>query len=94
MSAQLQRMFNLAHQVAFEPYVKCFQYKVLIFIVYTNIKLHKIGYSTDDKCIFCKLYHLLFSCPHSWTFWNSFETFWVSSTKQDLHLSLQDVAGI
>lgn len=30
-SAQLQRMFNLAHQVAFELDVKCFQYKVLIF---------------------------------------------------------------
>ena len=78
-SAQRQQMFNLPHQVALEPYVKGFQYKVLNFILYTNTKLHKIGYSTDDHCTFCKLgretlYHLLFSCPYSRTFWNSFET--------------------
>ena len=78
-SAQLQQIFNLPHQVALEPYVKAFQYKVQNFILYTNTKLHKIGYSTDDKCTFCKLeretlHHLLFSCPHSRTFWNSFET--------------------
>ena len=64
-SDQLQQMFNLPHQVALEPYVKGFQYKVLNFIVYTNSKLHKIGYSTDHKCTFRKLegetlYHLLF----------------------------------
>ena len=95
-SAQLQQMFNLPHQVALEPYVKGFQYKVLNFILYTNTKLHKIGYSTDDKCTFCKLeretlYHLLFSCPHCQTFWNSFETLWFSSTEENLHLSLQNV---
>ena len=61
-------MFNLPHQVALEPYVKGFQYKVVNIILYTNSKLHKIGYSTDDKCPFCKfegetLYHLLFSYP-------------------------------
>ena len=54
-SAQLQQIFNLPHQVALEPYVKAFQYKVLNFILYTNTKLHKIGYITDDKCTFCKL---------------------------------------
>ena len=53
-SDQLQQMFNLPHQVALEPYVKGFQYKVLNFILYTNSKLYKIGYSTDDKCTFCK----------------------------------------
>ena len=89
-------MFNLPHQVALELYVKGFQYKVLNFILYTNSKLHKIGYSTDDKCTFCKLeretlYHLLFSCRHSRTFWNSFETLWFSTTTENLHLSLQDV---
>ena len=67
-SAQLKQIFNLPHQVALEPYVKAFQYKVLNFILYTNTKLNKIGYSTDDKCTFCKLeretlHHLLFSCP-------------------------------
>ena len=97
-SAQLKKVFNLPHQVALEPYVKGFQYKVLNFIPYTNTKLHKIGYSTYDKCTFCKLERetlsiiiLLFSCPHSRTFWKSFETLWFSSTKENLHLLLQDV---
>ena len=55
MSDQLQQMVNLPHQVALEPYVNGFQYKILNFILCTSSKLHKIGYSTDDKCTFCKL---------------------------------------
>ena len=62
MARKLQNEFNftsaqreLPHQVALEPYVKGFQKKVLNFIPYTNTKLHKIGYSTYDKCTLCKL---------------------------------------
>ena len=54
-SDQLHQMFNLPHQLALEPYVKGFQYKVLNFILHTNSKLHKIGYSTDDKCTFLQI---------------------------------------
>ena len=95
-TSQVEQVFNLPHKVALETYVKAFQYKVLNSILYTNTKLQKIGYSTDDKCTFCKsepetLYHLLYNCPHSQTFWANFELFWYSSIKEKIHLTLQDV---
>jgi len=40
-------------ELAYEPYVKAFQYKILNSILYTNKKLLKIGYSEHDKCTFC-----------------------------------------
>ena len=49
-----QKVFLLPHIVCFESYVKAFQYKVLNSILYTNVKLFKIGYIADDKCTFCK----------------------------------------
>ena len=45
---QLRKVFLLPHIVCSEAYVKAFQCKVLNFILYTNTKLHKIGYTTDD----------------------------------------------
>ena len=62
---QLKKVFLLPHEVAFEPYLKAFQYKVLNSILFTNKKLRKIGYIQDDKCSLCKtdlesLYHIFF----------------------------------
>ena len=59
---QLRQIFSLPHSVVLESYVKGFQFKVLNSILYTNSKLHKIGFKTDDPCSFCKaepetLYH-------------------------------------
>jgi len=80
---ELRKVFLLPHIVCSEAYVKAFQYKVLNFILYTNTKLHKIGYITDDKCPFCKsepetLLHLLFNCLYSKLFWKDFEFFFYS----------------
>ena len=50
---ELKQAFSLPHSIAFEPYVKAFQYKVLNSILYTNYKLHKIGYVEDNTCSFC-----------------------------------------
>ena len=52
---QLKEVFILPHNLAFEPYVKAFQYKILNSILYTNSKLYKIGYTAVDKCSFCEL---------------------------------------
>ena len=41
-------------EVAFGPYLKAFQYKVLNLILFTNKKSWKIGYTQDDKCSLCK----------------------------------------
>ena len=51
---QLRKVFLLLHIVCSGAYVKAFQYKVRNYILYTNTKLHKIGYIIDDKCSFCK----------------------------------------
>ena len=92
----LQKVFILPHNVALEPYVKAFQYKILNSILYTNTKLYKIGFSICNECTFCQsdletLHHLLYSCPHSKTFWNEFEQYWFSITKERICLTKEDI---
>ena len=92
----LQKVFMLPHKVALEPYVKAFQYKILNSILYTNTKLYKIGFSLCNKCTFCQsdlktLHHLLYSCPPSKTFWNEFEQYWFSITKERICLTKKDI---
>ena len=65
-------------------------------IRYTNAKFHKFGFSESNKCTFCQsdlesLYHLLYICPLLRTFWADFKIFWSSISKEEIHLSLQDV---
>ena len=93
---QLKQVFILPHSVAFEPYVKAFQYKILTSILFTNVKLHKIGFKESNLCSFCEtvpetLHHLLFLCRHSRLFWSDFECYWLSLTNDRIQLSLQDV---
>jgi len=76
---QLKKVFILPHTVSSEPYVRAFQYKVLNSILFTNTKLFKIGFITEDKCSFCKsesetLSHLLFDCIKTNSFWRDFES--------------------
>ena len=97
MSAdQLKQVFILPHSVAFEPYVKAFQYKILNSILFTNVKLHKICFKEIDRCSFCEivpetLHHLLFLCSYSRLFWSNFECYWLSLTNERIQISLQDV---
>ena len=92
----LKKAFCLPHLVAFEPYVQAFQFKVLNSILYTNSKLHKIGYISDNLCSFCKresetIQHLFYNCSYSITFWKDFELYYLSLTKQQIHLELRDI---
>ena len=52
-SDNLKQIFKLPHSIAVESYVKAFQYKVINSILYTNTKLYKIGFRTNDLCSFC-----------------------------------------
>ena len=93
---QLKKVFILPHSVAFELYVKAFQYKILNSILFTNVRLYKIGFKDSNLCSFCKtepenLHHLLFLCNQSRLFWSTFEQYWLSLTNERIHLSLQDV---
>ena len=92
----LKKAFSLPHSVAFEPYVKAFQFKVLHSLLYTNSKLHKIGYIADDLCTFCKresgtMQHLFYDCSYSIPFWKDFELYYLSLTQQQIHLNLKDI---
>ena len=93
---QLKKVFILPHTISFEPYVRAFQYKVLNSILFTNTKLFKIGFVTEDKCSFCKsqsetLNHLLFDCIKTRSFWRDFEFYFYTLSKEFVHLTLKDV---
>ena len=93
---QLQTVYILLHTVCCEPYIKAFQYKVLNSILYTNTKLYKIGFATEDNCSFCKshpetLSHLFFDCIYSQTFWKEFELYFHSISKELVSLTLKYV---
>ena len=93
---ELKLAFALPRQVAYEPYVKAFQYKILNSILYTNKKFFKIGYSEHDKCTFCNNEsetsdHLFFHCSISNIFWTNFEKYLFTLPKQSKVLSVQDV---
>ena len=93
---ELQQVFLLPHKVALEPYVRAFQYKVLNRILYTNEKLHKIGFIPHKDCTFCKsesetLTHLLYHCPFSIAFWRDFEAYWSLVKNEQIHLILEDI---
>ena len=93
---QLKKIFRLPHKVSFEAYIKAFQFKVLNSILFTNTKLCKIGYISDDNCSFCKsepetLYHVLFYCSHVQRVWKDFEYYFYLLTKEFFHITLQDV---
>ena len=91
---QLEEVFFMPHIVCSEPYVKAFQYKVLNSILYTNTKLHKIGFIVDNKCSFCKfepetLRHLRSSFGNILNF--IFTLYQKKKKKKIVHVSLQDV---
>lgn len=50
---ELKLAFAFPHNVAYEPFAKAFQCKILNSILHTNKKLFKIGYSEHHKCTFC-----------------------------------------
>ena len=93
---QINRIFLLPHSVALESYVKAFQYKVINPIFYTNTKLCKIGYKSNDLCTFCKTVsetsdHFFYNCSHTRQFWTDFASYWHLLSKHQIHLSLKDV---
>ena len=89
---QLKKVFLLPHEIAFEPYLKGFQYKVLNSTLFTNKELCKIGYIQDDKCSLCKtdsesLYHIFFECRHSKQFWKEFQYYRLLHIDKRIRLS-------
>ena len=86
-----EKVFLLPHEVAFEPYLKAFQYKVLNSVLFTNKKLCKIGNIQDDKCSLEFLYHIFFECRYTKQFWKEFQYYYYTLTREFICLTLQDV---
>ena len=54
--------------VSSETFMRSFQFKFLNDIIYTNVRLAKIGYVPKDTCTFCEVdsetvLHLCYECP-------------------------------
>ena len=93
---ELKQAFFLPRSVAFEPCVKAIQFKVLNSILFTNSKLFKSGYRTDNLCSFCKqksemINHFFWDCPYSNSFREKFKLYYSVIRKQEVHLTLKDV---
>ena len=90
------QVFILPHTMCFELYINAFQYKVLNNILNTNMKLHKLGFTADDRCSFCKFEpetweDLLFYCTYSKRFWKDYESYFHSLTNEFISITLQDM---
>ena len=48
----LDKIYLLPHFVAIETYIWSLQYRLLNYILFTNVKLLKIGFALTDKCTF------------------------------------------
>ena len=51
-SDNLKKTFKLPHSIVEESYVKAFQYEVINSILYTNTKLYKLDFRTNDLMYF------------------------------------------
>ena len=79
--------------------LKPVQYKVINSILYTNTKLYKIGYSTNDLCSFCdnqpeSLTHLFYHCSRSKQYWIEFELYWCPISNQRIRLCLENTCPL
>ncbi|MCV6630748.1 MAG: zinc-binding domain-containing protein [Flavobacteriaceae bacterium] len=92
----LDQIYLLPHFVASETYIWSFQYRLLNYILFTNVKLLKIGFALTDKCTFCNsyeetFYHLFFECSHVQAFWRCFVNWWADVADEKLTLALHDI---
>lgn len=91
--------------ITLKSYVKTFQNKVLNSILFTDNKLYKIGFRTNDLGTFCEaqpksLNNQFAQLPRalpfsSKQFWNDFEIYWCIFSNKIIRIFLQNVlAGI
>ena len=95
-SETVQKAFLLANRNASESFLKSFQYKILNDITFTNSRLAKIGYIPCDLCTFCNVSpetrdQIFYLCKYAKEFWEQFEEFWMSITKQNIGFLLKDI---
>ena len=93
-SDHLKQICKLPHSIIVKSYVKAFQYKEINSRLYTNTKLYKIGFRTNDLCTFCdnqpeSLTHLFYHCSRSKQFWIEFELYWCLIPNKRIRLCVE-----
>ena len=71
---RMKYFYELPFRTTIYTKLRSFQFKVIHNILYTNEKLHKIGYSDTSSCTFCKkntqtLLHLFVECENIRPLW-------------------------
>ena len=97
-SDHLKQIFKLPHFIVVKSCVKAspIQYKVINPTLYTNTKLYKIGFRTNDLYTFFdnqpeSLTHLFYHCSRSKKFWIEFELYWWHISHERIRLCLKNV---
>ena len=88
---QFKEIFLLPHLVALRSYVKAFQYKLIDSVLYTNSNYAKLDLKLTMLALFENVYHFVYECPHSKTFWTDFESYGYHLSNQPIHLCAQNV---
>jgi len=84
-----KEIYILPRRVTIDSYSRCFQYKILNRILYTNSMLFKMNLVPSPKCSFCQehdesLEHLLVHCKFSQSFWSTVASWLISLTYIDI----------
>ena len=92
----LQSYYMLPHKITTEVKLKEFQYKVMNFLVNTNLLLKRKHLIVTDLCDFCQkeienMYHLFYGCGQLKSFWQSLQEYWKSKTSEIVLLTLKDI---
>ena len=92
----VSKVFLNLKAVSSETFLRSFQFKFLDDIIYTNVRVDKIGYVPKDTCTFCEVgsetvLHLFYECPFTNVFLKKFEDYWFALLNEHEELLQQDV---
>ena len=90
--AILNKVYQLPFQIKNDIKISMFQYKLIHNILPTKVSLFKAKISDSDLCPQCltdrhSLDHMFLHCSSTLLFWNLFQNWWSSKTKEKITLS-------
>ena len=90
--AILNKVYELPFQIKNDIKISMFQYKLIHNILPTKVSLFKAKISDSDLCPQCltdrhSLDHMFLHCSSTLLFWNLFQNWWYSKTKEKITLS-------
>ena len=88
----IHKVYELPFQIKSDIKITMFQYKIIHNILPTKVSLFKAKICGDDICPQCladrhSLDHMLLRCQLTVSFWNLFQTWWTSKTKENVTLT-------